>query len=56
MNYQYIVEKDRQPNGMDYQVVSKNDRRGFREVICACYYEHEAQMIAEALNNKQVKS
>lgn len=51
----YIVEKDRQDNGMDYQVVRKNGRRDFRDVICACYYESDSKLIVDALNGQDRK-
>ena len=49
MSDRYFVEKERQVNGMDYQVVTIRFR-SCRSVICFCYHEFEAQLIANALN------
>ena len=54
MSDRYVVERERQVNGMDYQVVTLGFR-GSRNVICFCYYEHEAQLIADALNAQDKK-
>ena len=54
MSDRYVVEKERQKGGLDYQVVLSGYRFN-RNIICFCYYEHEAQLIADALSAQYKK-